>query len=143
MVWKLGVGSTTPTEISDPNWRQILDALHLLDGGKSLDLLSLILSGKGTLIAGGGDNGRYMVIYFPVDHPDTPSLTMTDARLAVSPVYLTIQTFDEHEARHAVMLSLVVQVFEDFFQTGNIPKDVHWEIDDTGEEASDSLLLKY
>jgi hypothetical protein len=143
MAWKLEIGSTTPMELLDPNWQQILGVLHSLDGGKSFDLVSLTLSGKGTLTAGGGDNGRYLVVYFPVDHPDTPSLTLTDSHLAGPPVYLTIQTPDEHEARHAIMFPLVVQVFEDFFQTRHIPKDVHWEIDNTGEEAASSFLLKY
>lgn len=135
MVWKLGVGSTAPAEVTQPNWQQILDALHALKGGSPFDFVYISLIGKGMLTVGGGDNGRYLVVYFPADHPDTPSLTLTDPHLTGSPVYLTIQTSDEHEARYAVMLPLVVQVFEDFFQTGNIPKNVHWEIDDTGDEV--------
>jgi len=135
MVWKLGIGSTSPTEISDPSWNQVLDAIYSLNGEPPFDLLSITLVDKGTLVAGGGDNGRYLVVYFPVDHPNTPSLTLTDPSLTGPPVYLTIQTSDEHEAKHAVMLPLVVQVFEYFFQTGNISKHVHWESDDTGEDA--------
>lgn len=132
MPWKLAIGSTTPTEVSHPSWQQILDALHSLDGGKTCDLLSITLTGKGTLTVGGGDNGRYLVVYFPENHPDTPSLTLTDPQLTGSPVRLTIQTPDEHEARHAVMFPLVIQAFEYFFQIGSVPERLHWEPDNLG-----------
>jgi hypothetical protein len=134
-IWALALGSETPAEIPNPNWQQILEALHSLDGGVSLDLVSLTEVGIGTLTAGGGDNRRYLVVYFPANHPDSPSFTLTDPTLIGPPVNLTIQTTDEHEAKYAVGLSLVIQVFEYFFHTGEVSKNVHWEIDNTGKEV--------
>ena len=64
-----------------------------------------------------------------------PSLTLTDLSLTVPPIFLTIQSTDAYAAKYAVMLPLVVQVFEYFFQTGNMLKQVRWELDDTGEET--------
>ena len=134
-IWKLELGSETPAEIPHPSWQQILETLHSLDGGASLDLVSLTQVGIGTLTAGGGDDRRYLVVYFPANHPDSPSFTLADPTLIGSPVSLTIQTTDEHEAKYAVGLSLVIQVFEYFFRTGEVPKNVYWEIDNTGEEV--------
>ena len=134
-IWALALGSETSAEIPHPSWQQILEALHLLDGGVSLDLVSLTEVGIGTLTAGGGDNRRYLVVYFPANHPDSPSFTLADPTLIGPPVNLTIQTTDEHEAKYAVGLSLVIQVFEYFFHTGEVSKNVHWEIDNTGKEV--------
>jgi len=75
------------------------------------------------------------VVYFPADHPDSPSFTLVDSTLIGPPVRLTIQTTDEHEAKYSVELPLVIQVFEHFFHTGEIPRNVHWEIDNTGKEV--------
>ena len=100
--WKLKLGSTLPEEIPSPSWPQILEALHLLDGGVSLDFVSLTLADGGTLTAGGGNEKRYLVVYFPDDHPDSPSLSLADPALIGPPVNLTIQTADEHEAKFAV-----------------------------------------
>lgn len=131
---ELRIGGTSAAYIPDPDWRQIQHVLLKLDG-VTLDTVSLELMGKGSLVIGGGDEGRYMVVYFPENHPDLPSMTLTDPSLTGPDVELTIQTPARFAAKYAVMFPLVLQVVEHFFHTGEVPGDVRWELDTTKEEA--------
>jgi len=120
--------------LPDPDWQQVQYALHKIDGVK-LDTVSLEIAGKGSLVIGGGDNGRYMVVYFPELHPDLPSMTLTDLSLFGPDIILTIQTPAPFAPKYAVKLPLVLRVVEHFYHTGQVPKDVRWELDTTKEEA--------
>jgi hypothetical protein len=75
-------------------------------------------------------------VSFPVNHPDEPSLTLTDLTLGDSLVQLTIQTSVEYEAKYAVEFPLMLKVVQHFFQTGEVLQSVRWELDNTGKEAT-------
>lgn len=120
----------------DPDWNQVYHALLMLNGGQSHDQVELELVDVGTLVAGGGDDGRYIVIYFPVNHPDVPSLTLTDLSLEGPDVTLTVVSPATYRAKYGVKFPLVEKVFKHFFLTMTVPRDVRWETDNTGEEAT-------
>ena len=128
--WRL----SAEEEIRDPDWPQIREALHHMDED-TLSEVSLDLAGVGRLVVGGGDGGRYLVVFFPVDHPDAPSLTLTDISLTGPNVELTVQTPADYPARMCVQLPLVLSVVEHFFHTGQLLRSVRWELDNTGMEA--------
>jgi hypothetical protein len=130
--WKLETGRGE--HILHLDWRAIQNALVEMNGA-TINEVVLELVGKGSLFVEGGDEGRYLVVYFPASHPDTPSLTLADLSLTGPDVKLTVQTQSEYAARHAVKLPLVLKVVEHFFQTGEVPKDVRWELDSSGIEA--------
>jgi hypothetical protein len=132
MSWKLVTGYGK--QILNPDWPQIQQAILEMNGTRINEVI-LQLIGQGSLFVEGGDEGRYLVVYFPEDHPDTPSLTLSDLSLSGPDVRLTVQTPSEYAAKHAVHLKLVLHVLEQFFHTGKIPKDVRWEIDNTEKEA--------
>ena len=134
MQTELRRGGISGTSLSDPDWQQVQQALREMDGVK-LDTVSLEMVGKGSLVIGGGDHGRYIVVYFPELHPDLPSMTLTDLSLRGPDVKLTIQTPATFASKYAVTFPLVLQVVEQFFHRGEVPKDVRWELDTTKEEA--------
>lgn len=120
-------------KILNPDWIQIQKALSQMDG-HIIHEVSLDVKDKGGLLANGGNNGRYLVVYFPEDPIADPSLTLTDISLTGPEVTLTVQTLSEYPVRWCVRLPLVLKVFEHFFRTGEVPQDVRWEIDTTGTE---------
>jgi hypothetical protein len=101
--------------------------------GDLVDFVSLDIEGIGGLLAGGGNEGRYIVIYFPED--EDYSLTLTDLSETGPDVWLKTQTFEWQPAKVCVRLPLVLKVFEHFFHTGELPKDVRWEYTITGVEV--------
>ena len=117
-----------------PSWIQVREALLRLDG-HLMSEVSLELVGTGSMMVGGGNGGRYLVVYFPADHPDTPSLTLTDPSLSGPDVELTVQTPAEYPARMAVQLPLVLTAIEHFYQTRRVLHGARWEINSTGAEA--------
>jgi hypothetical protein len=125
---------TNKGKASNPSWNQVQQALQHMDG-ETIHEVSLEISGKGSLLVGGGNNGRYLVVNFAENPVDEASFTLSDLGLTGPDVTLTVQTFSEYPARLAVKLPLVLKVFEHFYYTGQVPKDVRWEIDSTGEEA--------
>jgi hypothetical protein len=77
------------THIVDPDWQHIQEMIFQMKGGTS-DPIKLIIPGRGSLVVGGGDKHRYMVVFFPELHPDLPSLTLTDPSLGGPDVRLHI-----------------------------------------------------
>lgn len=134
VLWKLRIGGIGGQIIFHPNWEQIQSFLIAMDGS-SFDEFELTLTGQGTLEVGGGDKQRYIVVYFPEDHPDHSSLTLTDPSLPGPDVELTVQQRAMYPAKYAVQMPLVMKVVEHFFRTGRVPRDVRWELDNTGIEA--------
>lgn len=130
--WRLETGRGKC--ILNPDWQDIQSALLEMNG-TAINEVSLELVGKGSLFVEGGDEGQYLVVYFPVNHPDVPSLTLTDLSLRGPDVKLTVQTPTEYAAKYAVKLPLVLRVVEHFFRTGEVPKEVRWELDSSGVEA--------
>lgn len=125
--WKL---LTADGAISGPQWQNIQEAVSQMDGEQRSEVI-LELHGKGSLFVEGGNDGRYLVVYFPDNHSHTPSLTLTDISQTGSDILLTVQTPTEYAAKHAVKQPLVLHVIEHCFQTGEVPKDVRWELDNT------------
>jgi hypothetical protein len=124
MLWRLETGRGK--KISNPTWQQIYDALLEMDGTHSNEI-GLELEDVGSMLIDGGDQGRYLVVYFPAEDPDTLSVTLTDLALTGPDVQLTVQTPAEYPARVAVRLPLVLQAVEQFYRSGELPKDVYWE----------------
>lgn len=120
--------------IVDPTWDQVHQVLLAMDGDL-LDQVDLSVEGSGSVLAGGGNEGRYMVIYFPEAWDEDYSLTLTDLSETGPDIQLKIQVFSWYPAKVCVRLPLVLKVFEYFFLTGELPKDVRWEFDSTGIEA--------
>lgn len=119
--------------IEDPTWDQVHQALLAMDGDL-VDQVDLSIEGIGGLLAGGGNEGRYIVIYGP-EAWDEVSLTLADLSETGPDVWLKTQTFEWQPAKICVRLPLVLKVFEHFFHTGELPKDVRWEFTTTGIEA--------
>ena len=134
--WELyqGYALFDEPDVVHPTWLDIQVALLGIQG-KEWDEVQLRLVGKGYLLAGGGESGRYLVIYKTEDHKQ-PSLTLTDPSLTGPDVILTTQTPAPYPARYAVSFPLMISVFEHFYREGDLPKDVHWEIGRTGREMS-------
>ncbi len=124
MPWKLETGRGE--KISNPNWQQIYDALLEMDGTHSNEV-ELELENVGSMVIDGGDQGHYLVVYFPAEDPDTLSVTLTDLTLTGPDVPLTVQTPAKYPARVAVRLPLVLQAVEQFYRSGELPTDVYWE----------------
>ena len=124
MPWRLETGRGN--KISNPTWQQISDAILEIDGTYSKGV-ELELENVGSMLIGGGDQGRYLVVYFPAEDPDTLSVTLTDLDLTGLDVQLTVQTPAKYPARVAVLLPLVLQAVEQFYRSGELPEDVYWE----------------
>ena len=120
--------------IEAPTWDQVHQALLAMDGDL-VDQVDLSIEGIGGLLAGGGNEGRYIVIYFPEPEDEDYSLTLTDLSETGPDVWLKTQTFAWQPAKVCVRLPLVLKVFEHFFHTGELLKDVRWEFDSSGIEA--------
>jgi hypothetical protein len=114
-------------EIRDPTWPQIQDALLELDGDH-LNEVTVTLEDMGSLIIGGGNGQRYIVVYIPEDDlEEAYSVTVVDESLTGPDVTLTVQTAAEYPARMAVSLPLVLQAVEQFYRTSRLPENVYWE----------------
>jgi hypothetical protein len=125
MSWLLGLGQEI--EMGDPTWEQIQDAILELDG-KNRNEVEVRLDDVGSLIIGGGDNKRYIVVYIPEDDSERSyPVTLVDETLTGSDVTLTVQTPATYPARMAVALPLVLQVTEHFYRTGLLPENAFWE----------------
>jgi hypothetical protein len=125
--WLLSLGEGE--EISHLDWRYIQEALHRMDGA-TLNMISLRRTGqKDSLMAGGGNTGRYIVAYFPDDN-GAVSYILTDISLAGPDITLIVQTPAQYPARWCIELPLVLKAFENFFRTGEVPKEMRWELDD-------------
>ena len=120
--------------IEAPTWDQVRQALLEMDGDL-VDQVDLSIEGIGGVLAGGGNEGRYIVIYAPEAWYEDYSLTLTDLSETGPDVWLKTQTFEWQPAKVCVRLPLVLKVFEHFFHTGELPKDVRWEFDSSGIEA--------
>src|SRR5947209_7166400 len=131
--WQLRIGEMGEEQVPNPDWQHIQNALIKMDG-TTLDEVVLELGGKGSLCVAGGDEGRYLVVYFPANHPDAPSLTLTDLSLTGPHVTLTVQTSAEYAAKYAVKWPVLSQVVDHFFRTGVLRRDVRWELGNRGIE---------
>lgn len=124
MPWRLETGHGK--KLSNPTWQQIYDALLEMDGTHSNEV-GLELENVGSMLIDGGDQGRYLVVYFPAEDSHTLAVTLTDLTLTGPDVQLTVQTPAEYPARVAVRLPLVLQAVEQFYRSGELPKEVYWE----------------
>jgi hypothetical protein len=130
--WELFIGNKY---IGEPDWSQVREALEQLNGD-DINMILIEAPDKGALVAGGGNHGRYAVIYSPDDLSDTPSLTLTDLSKTGPDVELVVQTVATYPAKWCVELPLALKVFDFFFHTGSLPKDVRWELANSEEEAT-------
>ncbi len=125
--WKLELehGVVVP----DPNWDQIHKALVEMDGN-ALSMVSLELADKGCLLAGGGDEERFIVVYFP-KNDDRNSLTLADLSSTGSAMELTVEgvASGPFPAKWCVARPLIVWAFEQFFRTGELASELIWESD--------------
>lgn len=80
-------------------------------------------------LAGGGNDGRYIVVYTP-EAIGMPSLTFTNGTQTEEEIEIVAQTPDMYPARYFVVKSEVINVFEHFFRYGRLPEDVVWEPDE-------------
>lgn len=124
MPWILETGYGA--KVLNPTWQQIKDALLEMDGINSKEV-ELKLEDVGSMLINGGNQGRYLVVYFPAEDPDTLSVNLTDLSLTGPDVELTVQTPAKYPARIAVQLPLVLQAVEQFYRSGELPTDVYWE----------------
>ena len=124
MPWILETGYGA--KVLNPTWQQIKDALLEMDGMNSKEV-ELKLEDVGSMLINGGNQSRYLVVYFPAEDPDTLSVNLTDLSLTGPDVELTVQTPAKYPARIAVRLPLVLQAVEHFYRSGELPKDVYWE----------------
>jgi hypothetical protein len=124
MPWKLETGRGE--KILNPTWQQIYDALLEMDGTHRNEV-ELELENVASMIIGGGNQGHYLVVYFPAEDPDTLSVTLTDLTQTGPDIQLTVQTPAKYPARVAVRLPLVLQAVEQFYLSGKLPQDVYWE----------------
>ena len=124
MPWILETGYGA--KVFNPTWQQIKDALLEMDGMNSKEV-ELKLEDGGSMLINGGNQGRYLVVYFPAEDPDTLSVNLTDLSLTGPDVELTVQTPAKYPARIAVQLPLVLQAVEQFYRSGELPKDFYWE----------------
>lgn len=125
MTWVLQIGQDG--EIRHPTWPRIQDAIRELDGNH-LQELNVKLEDVGSLIVGGGNGERYIVVYIPEDDSgEEYSTTLVDEALIGPDVTLTVQTPAEYPARMAVQLPLVLRVVEQFYRTEKLPENVSWE----------------
>jgi hypothetical protein len=125
MAWLLAKGCNG--ELHDPTWTQLQDAIVEMDGVR-LNEIEVTLEGIGSLIIGGGDDQRSIVVFLPEGDPEEVSpVTLVDQSLTGPTVSLTVQTRADYPARIAVHLPLVLQVVEQFYQRGKLPEDVDWE----------------
>lgn len=124
MAWMLETGYGE--KVFNPTWQQVKDALLEMDGIHSKEV-ELKLEDIGSMLINGGDQGRYLVVYFPAEDPDTRAVNLTDLALTGPDVELTAQTPATYPARIAVQLPLVLQAMEQFYRSSELPKDVYWE----------------
>jgi hypothetical protein len=123
--WELGLENDPG--IPNPTWNQICEALIRMDGDMLTDV-SLTSIGNGCLLAGGGNGGRYIVVYFPQGTDEGDTLTLADLSLEGSEVELVAGgQLGEYPAKYCVDLPLVLRAFEHFFKTGELPSDLTWE----------------
>lgn len=127
MEWKLETDHGVT--VLCPDWSQIYKVLAQMDGN-TLSMVSLDLAGKGCLLAGGGDKGRYIVVYFP-ENNDSDSLTLADLSLVGPAMELTVEgiTSGPFPAKLCVKQPLMVKAFKHFFDTGDLASDLTWESD--------------
>lgn len=119
----------------DPRWEQVYDALVKMNGD-DLNEIVLYQPEKGSILVGGGNLERFIVIYFPAESSHKPTLTLSDSTQKGPDMELTVQTPGEYPAKYCVKLPLVVKVLKFFFDSGNIPTDVRWEIENSDREAT-------
>lgn len=124
MPWILETGYGA--KVLNPIWPQIKDALLEMDGMNRKEV-ELKLEDVGSMLINGGNQGRYLVVYFPAEDPDALSVNLTDLSLTGADVELTVQPPVKYPARIAVQLPLVLQAVEHFYRSGEPPKDVYWE----------------
>ena len=123
--------------ISNPSLQKIKADIEQMAETRS-DPVKVAIAGKGSLVIGGGEGGRYLVVYFPELHPMLPSLTLVDMTATGADIILHIDTPIPFPARYAVPTALVLSTVGSFVQTGQIPADVHWEDDRTKKETSNA-----
>lgn len=70
--------TNTGLVVQSPGWSHVIDAIRRMNGD-DLNIVSLDLHALGSLIIGGGNDGRFLVSYFP-DNSGVP-LILTDASL--------------------------------------------------------------
>ncbi len=124
MEWVLEIGRGE--RISHPSWQQVKEALLSMDGMHMNEIMLQLVDG-GDLVIGGGDNGRYVVVYLPKDEPEA-SVSLRDSSLIGPNVFLTVGSKSDYPAYLAVYTPLVLHVVEYFYNTGHLPEDVEWEL---------------
>jgi hypothetical protein len=122
-------------DIFNSEWAQVLAALSRLNGDDCSRVV-LQLPGRGSLIAGGGDDQRYIVIYTP-ENDSQDSLTLVDLSLQGSDIELTAEgVLGDYPQAWCVKKPMLISVFGYFYNQGTLPRDLRWEIENTGVEAN-------
>ncbi|NJO82233.1 MAG: hypothetical protein HC828_05095 [Blastochloris sp.] len=121
-----GYGST----IVDPTWEEVQTILGLING-EELNEVALSHPSYGTLMVGGGNEGKYIIVYFPLEEKPSSSLTLVNLKTESIKgfINLRVQIPSDYPAKYGVTLEAVVDVCQVFFSTGSIPQDAKfkWE----------------
>lgn len=111
----------------DPTWTQIHDALLRLDGEQCSEVV-VRREGTGSLVIGGGNTQRYIVVFLPeATSEGAAAVTLVDETPTGPEVTLKVQTPSAFPARMAVPLPLVLQVVEHYYHSGELLTSVEWE----------------
>ncbi len=116
-------------EEKDVSWPKIEKALIRMDG-YTHTLVTLGMSKTGSLMAGGGNERRYTVVFFPEEED---SLTLTEPKASGPNVQLVVggQPGD-YESKHIVSQAILTKVFQYYWKHARLPGDTLWEIANTG-----------
>src|SRR6266545_1706691 len=105
----------------NPTWTQIEDILTGMPiSPDEVREVSLNAPDRKGLIVYGGDNSRYLVLYFP-DDSGTTSFVLTDPTLTGPRVKLSMSHPNDWPSKWCVHLPLVLKVFKHFYKTGQVP----------------------
>jgi hypothetical protein len=125
--------------LADPSWDTVRAFLVRMDG-KHFSTAELTVIDVGALLIGGGDNGRYAVLYYG-ESPELQrnSLTLTDYELSGPKVAITInRDATVIEARYAIRQPLMLEVAEEFYWFGVRKKGTQWEIGSSGRPYTEA-----
>ena len=116
-------------EIPAPSWDDVSRALRQLDG-HTVTQVSLETVEEVSLLAGGGNDGRYIVSFIPMNDLSNRSYTLADPRQTGADVTLTSQVSAMYPARYAVQFAELFSAFRYFFEhPGKRDPELFWEED--------------
>ncbi len=127
---QLVLETTTRPKALVIRWQQIEDALCRLNGDAET-WVSLEFVGDGSLVAGGGNNGRYLVVHSFGPDSEQPTRTLVDPSLGGPDIEInTSQGLEPYPARICVHLSAVLHAFRYFYKHGGQPDPMSkWQND--------------